>query len=72
MDPPFYIHSVEFWGAPNQWAVFERIPRGWRRASKCFKTSEPAMKLRDRMNSDWRRYQSALWAGRVVPKSHTL
>jgi hypothetical protein len=69
MMEPFYVHSIEYWGAPNRWAVFRRLDRGWRQASKAFKTRGPAERMRDRMNADWKRYQFALWDSRYARKS---
>jgi hypothetical protein len=62
MNEPFYVHSVEVWGRPNKWGVFERLPRGWRLAhQRTWETRGPAEALAARMNADWRRYQAAMW-----------
>lgn len=57
MRDPFYVRWIECWGGGRIWGVF----KDGARVAKVLKTEAAARKLCERMNTEWARYQMAIW-----------
>ncbi len=71
---PFYVWT-DFGnrrdGVADRFRVEERMPRGYRGASRWFKKHKAAEKLRDRMNADRLRYEQAMYEARCAREKET-
>lgn len=71
---PFYvwtIHGDRRDGIADRFQVQERMPRGYRGASRLFNKRKAAEKLRDRMNADRLRYEQAMYEARCAREKET-
>lgn len=59
-ETKFYVSSEEFWGQRRGWFVADRV--AGKRSSKHFRSEAQARAMCARMEADWERYQTAMWA----------